>query len=91
MTPDDFLHGGLVEDEDGAPYPEHVQAIVRTLAGEVEQLREVVEQHHADFCAIDKLLSDAFTDVAHDIAKSDLQADRYEGALRDIRKIVRPR
>lgn len=39
MTPDDFLHGGLVEDEDGAPYPEHVQAVVQTLAQEVDRLR----------------------------------------------------
>lgn len=40
--PDDFLHGGLVEDEDGAPYPEHVQAIVRTLAQEIDRLRSAV-------------------------------------------------
>jgi hypothetical protein len=44
---DDFLHDGLVEDEDGAPYPEHVQEIVRTLAQEIQGLRsERGEQRH---------------------------------------------
>lgn len=39
MLVDDLLHGGLIEDEDGAPYPEHVQEVVRCLAAEVERLR----------------------------------------------------
>lgn len=40
VVADDFLHGGLVEDEDGAPYPEHVQQIIRCLGNEVLALRD---------------------------------------------------
>lgn len=40
MSTDDFLHGGLIEDCDGAPYPEHVQEVVRCLTGEIVRLRD---------------------------------------------------
>ena len=37
---DDYLHDGLVEDEDGAPYPPHVQDVIGLFRAEVIRLRE---------------------------------------------------
>lgn len=42
-TVDDYMHDGLVEDHDGAPYPEHVQHVVGLFRAEVDRLRAALE------------------------------------------------
>ena len=53
-TVDDYMHDGLVEDFDGAPYPDHVQHIIGLFRAEVDRLRT-----EADVASINAKADDA--------------------------------